>query len=160
MSAPTSDDVDRICRHLGGEAFPPGDLAALRRLRAPHTDALVLWRYLTQWGINPQDDDEVRAWTEAIALLAGAHEVHSKAPHIGSTMQAADVSETRLLRLLRSEGEAYADHARSVLHLISSKGKTGDLSPLVQLRFRLDDAHRESIRRHIASNFYRSEPKE
>lgn len=160
MSIPTQEQIDTICRDLSKPMFPNGDLAALRRLSACDTDSLVLWRCLTMWKIEPPADDEIQAWTDAIALLASGHAVHSKATHLGAALHAANVSEGRLQRLLRAEGDAYADHARAMLHLMVTKGKSGDLTHLIQLRFNLDDAQRERVRRHIASNFYRAETQE
>lgn len=154
------ETIDRICRDMTGDGFPPGDLASLRRLRADALDPLTLWRNLVRWGVDPRGDAEVAGWADTLALLASAPEVHQRGRHLGQALAEAGVSEARLLRLLRAEGDAFAAQARSVLHLLASSGESADLSFLAELRFALSPQRREHICRNIASNYYRHKPKE
>ena len=89
-----------------------------------------------------------------IQAVAVAYRVHVPKVRIGRSMQLADVSERRLIRLLRAEGDGLLSEARRVARQLQSRGQGVDLADFAILILSDDATDREKVRRGIASDYF------
>lgn len=151
------DVVGRIAWHIGQDHYPPGHLAALRRLDAA-AHAPTFWQLLAE--LADAAFEQRRACDALAAVMRGmaiAHPFHrprdGRRP-LGSALAEAGVSEARLLRLLRINRDELPEELRRLARLMASKGDAGrfDWADAFDLLF-WDDG--EPIRRRIARDYYR-----
>ena len=138
-----------------------GDIAQFRRLdvkRRQIHDA-AFWR-LAATLLDPELLDEGSSeqrgsqWMAIVQAVAVAYRVHVPKVRIGRSMQLADVSERRLMRLLRAEGDGLLSEARRVARQLQSQGQGVDLADFATLILSDDATDREKVRRGIASDYF------
>lgn len=160
--------VNRLVQAMRKEgALTSGDRAALRRQRPGELGGPVFWkvaaRYLEPAGLLPPArsrwrDDAERRWAVVLAAIAELADLHRTGPghRLGRVLADHEISEARVLRLLRAHDEALLDTVRDVVHQLASRGARVDLSDLASL-VTSDSTHWESdVRRSIALDYYRS----
>jgi CRISPR type I-E-associated protein CasB/Cse2 len=161
MSAETTDwreAVRRTAWRIGQEDYPSGHLAALRRLRPEAPDGAAFWWLVVEHAPRVFEDDRaVQALATVIQCMAIAHPFHrplSGRGRLGEALAEADVSEARLLRLLRLPRRELPIELRRLARLMGSKGDAGrfDWSDAFDLLFWADG---ERVRRDIARDYYR-----
>ena len=151
----------------GIDRLPPGDVAALRRMRGGDVPPPAFWTLAAQVlepaGVLPgsadrRDEAEVR-WATVISSLAENRGKHDPSRRMGRVLATA-MSEMRFLKLVRARGEALLEAMRTTSHVLASKGLAADwsqLAALVLLPQNSDGAER--LRRSLARDFYAQQPK-
>lgn len=154
------DAVREIARRIGRDDYPAGSLAELRRLDPEKPDGPAFWWLVAQHAPRAFDDDHA-AWALATVVqgMAIAHPFHRPSDGLrllGRALAEADVSEARLMRLLRSPWSDLPEELRRLARLMGAKGDAGrfDWSDAFDLLFWRDG---ESIRRRIARDYYRQQ---
>jgi CRISPR system Cascade subunit CasB len=140
------------------ERMGPGDRASLRRLRPEQLHEPAFWK-LTTTTLNAHlpttpaaRDAAEQRWAMILPVLADA--IHVPGRRLGTALAEAGVSEGRLIRLLRAQGEALEGVVRAVAHQLASAGAPfdhADLAWLVLTEGR-DDA--EKARHQVARDYY------
>jgi CRISPR type I-E-associated protein CasB/Cse2 len=152
------DAVRKIAWRMGLEDYPTGSLAALRRLDPGKPDGAAFWWLVGEHAPQAFDNDRAaRALATVIQCMAIAHPFHrplSGRRPLGEALAEADVSEARLLRLLRLPRGELSTELRRLARLMGSKGDAGrfDWSDAFDLLFWADG---ERVRRDIARDYYR-----
>ncbi|HSR53604.1 MAG TPA: type I-E CRISPR-associated protein Cse2/CasB [Acidobacteriota bacterium] len=161
-----SDDkrhwADKLYQTMRKPYFPKGDLAELRRGQSRHSAghaSPALWKTLVNYAPENQwakNQGRVRQLQVVCGLLA---ELAHRAPPgpgspLGRAMAQAEVSEARVMRLLKAHGDELHDSLRGVVHLLASQGipvRPSDISWLV-----LSDGtpSEEQPRNSIARDYY------
>ncbi len=134
-----------------------GERAALRHLgRTLNQPAFwnIVVRTLERAYDRKLCDDELERWGVILEGLAHLLPFHRKKSALGRALASADIHETRVLRLLRAEGESLRALVRPLAHQFSSKGQHVDWADVARLV--LSDGHSsaDGIRRQIARDFY------
>lgn len=148
--------VRNIAHRLDSEAFPAGHRAQLRRLHNARQDSAAFWHLMNEYARGALDDDRAaRALAVVIRGMAIAPRFHF-AEHVslGTAMAAAEISDARLLRLLRTGREQLPEEVRRLARLMGSKGDVGrfDWHDVFELAFHPDE---DWPRRDIAKDYYR-----
>jgi CRISPR system Cascade subunit CasB len=156
--------VGRIAWMLTNQA-PPGDLAALRRLKPGDPSCLAFWKIAAAYlesslpGGGPRRDETENRWSVILAAMAELEGLHQPRRPLGSALAEVDYSEIRLLRLLRARDEALADAVRTMAHFLRSKTTGANQSDLAQLVLSAGRRDEEAVRRRIARNYYSAKPR-
>ncbi len=144
-----------------------GDIAQFRRLDVKRRQVLdaAFWR-LSATVLEPEtlldegsSEERVSQWMAIIQALAVAYRTHVPKLRIGRAMQQADVSERRLMRLLRAEGDGLLSEARRVARQLQGRGQGVDLADLAILILSDEDPDREKVRRGIATDYFHQQYK-
>jgi CRISPR type I-E-associated protein CasB/Cse2 len=157
------DAVGKIAWRIGLEDYPAGSLAALRRLNPDKPDGAAFWWLVAEYAPVVFENDRAARGLAAIAqCMAIAHPFHrplSGRRPLGEALAEADVSEARLLRLLRLPGGELPEELRRLARLMSSKGDAGrfDWSDAFALLYWADRETGERERRKIARDYYRKQ---
>lgn len=119
--------IAAIAHYIEGEDFPPGDLAALRRLEVDVPDARAFWALIVRFAPEALDDERMqRALAVVVRGMAIACPFHrareGERRSLGRALAEADVSELRLLRLLRTEGDRLGHELLTLARLVRSRG--------------------------------------
>lgn len=160
-STPTTEDalrarIGQISATLGGEHFPTGERAALKRFAPGQSVPLAYWRFWPRWlRTDAPPDAQSQDWALILAGLAlmGRAGHQPKAP-LGASLAEQGYSEQRLERLLAAEDAATRRQlfARTV-RFLAAKGAAIDW--LEAARFLLaGDALRESLAHGVARDYY------
>lgn len=152
--------INRARRFHGDPgALDPGEQAALARLDpdAPRPHQIgALARALVLADIPP-DDWKPETWSRWALLAHGmALAGHDESSRFGVQLARANVSESRVTRLLTARGDAFQQLVPRVLRLMSSRNVAPnwlELGPLVLATDR-DEASAESLRLRIAGSYY------
>ena len=156
-------DISGLAQVLGGEGFPRGDLAALRRLDPDHASAPAFWRLLMR---IPEErrrgrDAEAR-WAlilHGMALMVPHH--HGANVPVGRALFRADYSEQRLGRLLDARGAQFRALVPRLCRQLAHKAQPFDWRELGRLILASesdrDEERAETIRVNIARAYYRAE---
>jgi len=150
--------VRKIASRIGLDGYPTGSLAALRRLRPEAPDGAAFWWLVAEYEPRAFEDGcAAKALAAVIQCMAIAHPFHrplSGQRHLGEALAEADVSEARLLRLLRLPRSELPEELRRLARLMGAKGDVGrfDWSAAFDLLFWADG---ERVRRDIARDYYR-----
>lgn len=146
--------------------LPPGDVAALRRLRPGDADCAAFWKLLATHltgelpaGGAPRDEAE-RRWAVILQALARMRGLHAPGLRLGRTLAAAGLAEARVLRLLRARHEALADAVRVTAHFLANGAVPSDQAEMAALILSDGRTDEESVRRRIARDFYAQMEKE
>ena len=99
---------------------------------------------------NERDEREMR-WSVIAGIIASCG--HGSSP-LGSALVAANVSETRVLRLLRSREARLWGEARRVCEQITKSGRAVDLTSIARLILSDGESFDESVRVQIAQDYY------
>lgn len=140
-------------------ALDSGEQAALARLDpdAPRPHQIgALARALVLAGINT-DDWHAESWLRWAFIAHGmALAGHDSSRRLGCQLAHANVSESRVTRLLTARGEAFRQQVPRMLRLMASRNTPPnwfELGPLILATDR-DEEHAETLRLRIAGQFY------
>ncbi len=145
--------------HAVDEVLPPGDVAELRRL-APHDPAsptfFKLVASVLPEGTLPRDgarrDEAERHWAVIFSCLATLRGLHRPGRRLGHALADAEISELRVVRLLRARGEALLDATSVIARTLAVRGEAVDFTEIARLL--LDEPHAEQVRRRIARDYF------
>jgi hypothetical protein len=157
------DAVANIAWRLGREDYPAGSLASLRRLRPEAPDGAAFWRLVAEHAPAAFDSGRAALVLAAIVrCIAIAHPFHwplSGRRRLGAAMAEADVSEARLLRLLRAGRSELPEELRRLARLMAAKGDAGrfDWGDAFGLLFWAEGKAGERERRAVARDYYREQ---
>lgn len=148
--------VGAIAWHMEREDYPAGQLASLRRLQPDRPDGAAFWLLVNEHAPFALDSERAeRALAITINGMAIAHPFHRSPERrsLGFAMAEAEISEARLLRLLRTNAAALPGEVRRLARLMAAKGDAGrfDWFDVFALAYWPNDA----IRRRIAKDYYR-----
>jgi len=159
--------VQRLAQLFRHE-LTPGELAELRRLRPGEVSCATFWKMVATvlepagvlTGEGPYRDGQERRWAVLLSCFAVLEGSHARGHHLGRVLSPAEanLSELRLLRLLRGRGEALFHDLRTTVHYLATRGATVDWLDLTLLILSDDRRDRETIRRRIARDYYRMAP--
>lgn len=173
--ASRSERIRKVVRRIGWELdnpenmiIPPGDAAALRRLRPGEVGGPAFWKIavrllepenLLPSAAHPGRDDVERRWSTILGGMAEMKGQHTGGLSLGRALAGRSesdrpVSEARVLRLLEARGEALLRLVRPIAHLLASRGTRLDWTHFALLV--LDDGTRwqHHVRRRIALDYY------
>jgi CRISPR system Cascade subunit CasB len=146
-----------LCR--GG--VTAGDVAALRRMDPRHPAAaffkiegLVLDSYLP--GDAAKRMDRETRWAAIIGGLANLGTLHESGRRLGDVLADAQYSELRFARLVRADSERLVDELPALARFLTAKGAAVDWTGASELILSADGSREESVRRHLARDYYRS----
>jgi len=148
--------VWKIARRLDHDDFPAAHLAQLRRLDPTRPDGAAFWLLVNRFAEAALDDRRAeRALAVTVHGMAIAYPFHfAERVSLGTAMAAAEISEARLLRLLRTGLEQLPEEVRRLARLMGSKGDAGRFNwhDVFELAFHPDE---DWPRRDIAKDYYR-----
>ena len=158
--SPLASLVGRLAHDLRAVA-PPGDVAALRRMRPEEVGCPAFWRivatHLEPAGVLPGEAQaRARAERRWAALLAGMAEtkgLHAPGRRTGQAL-AKVLSEPRFLRLVRAQGDALLDALRLAAHQLAARAEPADWAGLARLVLSDGASNEESVRRTLARDYY------
>lgn len=148
--------IGRIAAILGGEHFPTGERAALKRFAPGQSLPLAYWRFWPRWlRTHAPAEAQSKDWALILAGLALMGRAgHQPKARLGATLATEGYSEQRLERLLAAE-DAHTRRqlfARTI-RFLAAKGAVIDW--LEAARFLLaGDALRESLIHRVARDYY------
>jgi len=153
--------VNKIAREME-KTYPPGDLADLRRMRPENPACPAFWKIVVghlvpagQVGeTGPFRDESERRWAAILAGMAEMKGLHRAGRYLGTALVEADVSEARLLRLLRARDAALLDTVRVTAHQLASARVLVDWVDLAWLILSDGRSNEETVRRNIARTYY------
>lgn len=142
-------------------ALDTGEQAALARLDpdAPRPHQVgALARALVLAGIEP-DEWRPETWLRWALIAHGmALAGHDAGGRLGAQLARAEVSESRVTRLLTARGDAFRQQVPRLLRLMASRGLAPnwlEFGALILATDR-DEARAESLRLRIAGSYYAS----
>lgn len=152
--------ISRIAHRLDRPDYPAGDLAALRRIGTDRAGwPAALWRLVVELAPDLLDRERhLEVLAQVVRAMALAHPFHrpmSGRRPMGMALAEADVSEMRLLRLLRLDPDALPGELVRLARLLASKGDAGRMDWDDAARL-LADHDGEAIRRRIARDYFRT----
>jgi len=154
--------IAAVAHRIESEDYPPGDLAALRRLDVDVPDGRAFWALLVRLAPQALDDERMqRALAVVVRGMAIACPFHrpregDRRP-LGRALAEADVSELRLLRLLRAEGDRLGHELLTLARLVRSRGEDARFDWHDVLRLLLLSPDHEPGQRHrrrLARDYY------
>ena len=154
--------IARMAARMSADDYPPGDLAELRRLDPRCPDGRAFWTFVVRSTPDALDDPPLQfALAVALRGMAIACPFH-RSPEgqrrpLGLALAEANVSQQRLLRLLRGGPEALDRWLRDLARLVRSKGPDAafDWTDAFWLLRLLPDSDRgRQHRRTIARDYY------
>jgi CRISPR system Cascade subunit CasB len=143
---------------------PPGDRAALARLDpdAPQPQQLAaLCRALLAAGMDP-GSWRAETWPRWALIVHGIALAGHRQGRLGSQLADADVSESRVTKLLTSRGDAFRQLLPRILRLLASKGQSPNWRELGELVLKESSTDRadlqaaEALRLQIAGPYFAS----
>jgi len=148
--------IGQIAATLGGDHFPTGERAALKRFAPGQSVPLAYWRFWPRWlSADAPPEAQSQDWALILAGLAWMGRAgHQPKARLGATLAEHGYSEQRLERLLAAEDAATRRQlfARMV-RFLAAKGAAIDW--LEAARFLLaGDALRETLAHRIARDYY------
>lgn len=156
------DLVNRLAFQLGPAGMlNAGDASELRRAspRRPPSgffklEGLMLDDVLPGEAV-PRADAETR-WAAIVAGLAQLGALHRPGRRLGVALFDADFSELRFARLMRADAERLIDDLPMLARFLAAKSTSVDWAGAAQLLLSSGGAAEESVRRHVARDYYRS----
>lgn len=158
--------IGRIHWQIKNELMSKGEVAELRRLSRASTRG----RGSAFWRIVVQDLEKHRllcgdvtwkhdCWSTILQGLATVAELHSPRVSLGRAIDAAEISEARLTRLLRARGDGLHSLIRPLAHQLRSRAQTVNWGDVAWLLLSERSADADRCRQSIANDYYRSEYK-
>lgn len=147
--------IHTLSRLMVKGVIPAGDVAALRRGR----DGPAFWKIAVSHLepasllVSPEDDQR---WSVILAGLAKNPGLHQKNRRFGRALAEAEISEARVLRLVRSHGHELHDALRGVVGQLSNAGQHFDWTRAAELVLSDGKPWEEKVRRGIALEYYRA----
>ncbi len=151
--------VLKLCRAI--ETMSPGDRAQLRRLRPGEVYPPPFWR-LAAGPLAPEFEGlgqvtlEAReqAWALVAAAMARTGMPFNSKQRLGKALAEANVSELRVLRLLRAESAQLPAQAHSITQLLASKGQPIHWIDFARLILSTGRSDHERARQQIARDYF------
>ena len=145
-----------------------GEVADLRRIdvtKGVDEACATFWRIVIEELeseeialVQPQaEEDQLTPWLAILRTWAELAGLHRRSRPLGEALEAAHVSEMRLVRLLRSEGDELHDQLRKVAHQLRSAAEPVDFVDIANLVLSGRSERGETVRRRIASRYFRAE---
>jgi CRISPR system Cascade subunit CasB len=136
-----------------------GTLAELRRIRPDDPGGAAFWRIVVrrldlELPVGERRYDALRRWAVILSALAELEGLHNPGRRLGSVLAQADVSEARLTKLLRVNGEALWDAVRGVTHQLASANAQVDMAGFARLVLSDGRADEQAVRQTIANDYY------
>jgi CRISPR type I-E-associated protein CasB/Cse2 len=161
MPAAWAVAVHTVAARIGRPEYPPGNLAQLRRLEPGQPEGSAYWRLVADH-LPEAFDNCGLGWAFAatlrgMALAAPFHRLErGERRSMGQALAEMDVSDARLLRLLRADGDALPRELRRLARLVQAKGDKARFD-WTEAMWLLWTAGRggEGNRRKIAKEYYR-----
>lgn len=146
--------------------LPPGDVAALRRLRPGEVGCAAFWKLLaTHLGRElpaegPARDEAERRWAVIVQALARMRGLHDPRVRLGRALASAGLAEGRVLRLLRARHDNLADAVRVTAEFLANASIPTDHTEIALLILSDGRGDEETVRRRIARDYYAQTEKE
>jgi CRISPR system Cascade subunit CasB len=145
----------------------PGDVAELRRLKPEDPASPAFFKLIVAAidsdeqlpATGPARDAAEKRWAAVCQVAANTAGLHRPGAKLGGALQQAGLSELRLVRLLRAEGETLFVEVRRLGQFLASKAQPFDLVELARLVLVQDGELADSLRRGIARNYFRQTKK-
>jgi CRISPR type I-E-associated protein CasB/Cse2 len=152
--------IGSIAALLGsGGAVGVGDVAALRRMN-PHQPEAAFFKIeglvldaLLPGSADARADLETR-WAAIVAGLAHLEGLHRPGIRLGEVLAAAQYSELRFARLVRSDAERLADELPMLARFLAAKSTPVDWTGAAHLILSAGGPSEQSVRRHVARDYY------
>lgn len=153
--------VHTIARDLRDGRILPGDRAALRR----DAQGPVFWRiavrYLEPAGLlgaesAPWRAENERRWAAILATLASSAEMDAADRPLGATLADVGVSEARVLRLVKAQGDRLVPVVRAVAHQLVAGGHRTDWADFADLILSDGTPWHDAVRRRLSLDYYRA----
>lgn len=137
-----------------------GLAADLRRMAPGDVACSAFWkisvRHLHLEGSEERVAEQERRWSVILASLAAMADRHRTRVPLGAALARADLSEARVLKLLRARGTALPDVIRTVCHQLGAASQPVDFADIARLVLSEGRRDEERVRRRIARAYYRS----
>lgn len=152
-------DAEVLNRLRGSiDAMGPGALAELRRDRERPVPSEAFWSLAARYvpdgrGWRDRDDWE-RRWAVIMSGMAAMSGMGGGRRGLADALVEADVSEERVVRLLRARGAMLHDVVRGIVHQLGSRGIDAHWHDLADLILSDGEFHEETVRRRIARGYY------
>ena len=143
----------------GGGVITAGDVAALRRMdpRRPSAAFFKIEGVLLN-GHLPGDEarrtDLETRWAAIVAGLAHLGALHRPGQRLGHVLADVQYSDVRFARLVRADSERLVDELPMLARFLSTKDAPVDWSGAAWLLLSAGRSDEESIRRHLARDYY------
>jgi hypothetical protein len=151
--------IGAMAHEIRQPIYPPGHLAQLRRLDADRPDGIAFWQLVAKHAPQAFDDEPLaRALAIVLRGMAITREfLTTERRGLGTALAESEVSELRLLRLLRADKARLDEETRQLARMLASKGESGrlDWSEVLWLVLTADTEKGEQRRRAIARDYYR-----
>ena len=144
--------VQRIAERFANPDFSRGNLAELRRMNPDDPAALIFWRLMAEYNL-PDTAVSVPQWAlimHGIALMTPT--ANANIPVGRAMFLVGFYSESRLNRLLASQGPMFRDLLGRLFRILASAKQPLDWGEMANLI--LDDS--DNARLKIASEYYRA----
>ena len=156
--------------HEGG--FSTGEVAELRRIDVAREGVAsagpTFWRIVID---DLESDSEallpayaegepLKKWLAILQTWAKLAGLHRASRPLGGALYHSNVSEMRLTRLLRARDEELYDQLRKAAHQLHSAAASVDFVDIAQFVLNAGTPYGETVRRRIASSYYRAERKQ
>jgi CRISPR type I-E-associated protein CasB/Cse2 len=151
--------VGRIAYDLE-QRLGPGDVAELRRMHPDSPVCPAFWRILIEHldaqlpAAEAARTEAITRWSAAIQAMAELRGLNRPGARLGSAAAAADVSELRVIRLLRASGVALLDGLRTLAHQLATAAVAVDCADLARLVLSDGRADEQAVRERIAYDYY------
>src|SRR4051794_4174596 len=152
--------VRALAATIGAEHYPSGQLAQLRRLRSDMPGDGAFWRLLLDHVPEAVGDRALEEdWAVVLcgmAIMVPYHrpEADDTRGMLGEAMALADVSELRVLRLLRVARDRLPDELIRLARLMASRGRGFDWAEAVRLLRTAGTDRAEGESRRVARDYY------
>lgn len=164
-ASPPTPSLAGLIWHLAAlinKKLPPGDVAALRRLRPEDPGCPPFWKLMAT-EIDAAafkdgalgNDEQDRRWAAVLSALATLDGLVEKQPDFGTALARSDYSELRFERLLRAGEAQLFDELRNAVRFLAAKAEPANPVDMARLALTRDPEKAESLRRKLARQYYR-----
>ena len=152
------DSLARAIAHVAGtlssEHFPTGERAALKRMTPGQPPPLYFYRFALRHLPDTWERDEADWITLAAGIALMAPHAHRPGSGLGKALGEGGYSESRLERLLQSEGDTRRTLLLRAVRFLAAKTRPFDWLDAARLLLTRNPEKREHVHRHIAREFY------
>lgn len=154
--------IARLAAVICGDVISNGDRALLKRWAPPQPVPLVFYRlWLRNLDGNLPSERATPTWMLiAWGLALMGRSAHRPGRSLGQALAESGFSDTRLERLLDAPQDVLPDLFMSAVRFLASKDAAFDWVDAASLLLARESGKRESVRRRIATSYYRHLPKE
>lgn len=144
-----------------GGVISTGDVAALRRMDPQHPDAAffkiegIVLDYHLPGEAAARADLETR-WSAVVAGLAHLRSLHAPGRRLGDVLADVQYSELRFARLVRADADRLVDELPALARFLAAKSAPVDWTDAAHLILSAGRPNEESVRRHLARDYYGS----